>query len=78
MSHRQIDALYLSVPRDDHGYPAPTSTAGKKVTWRQLHQYRCFLLGIRDPETVALLWNEQEVKRRAAAPPKKGSRRDRR
>jgi hypothetical protein len=50
---------------------------GKPLSPRKLHEYRCFLLGISDKETVDQLWREAE-RELAADAPKKGVRRERR
>lgn len=50
--------------------------AGNLLAPRELHTLRCFLLGVRDPEAVQSLWDEEEAKRKAADP--KGKRKKRR
>lgn len=53
-------AYAFLVPRDESGAPIPQVTGARPVTPRELHEYRMFLLGIRDPETVQRLWEEEQ------------------
>jgi hypothetical protein len=62
MSVRQIEALYLCVPRDEHGRPTYRGKLGRMMSDREQHEYGCFLLGIREPETVEALWAEKQAK----------------
>ena len=71
---RQLDALFLSVARDERGCPTSLYVRFKPVSARQLHEYRCFLLGIREPETVKRLWLEERD--RLEGTPMKGTDRD--
>jgi hypothetical protein len=66
--------LYLDPVRDEHGVPVCAVAAyGRALSGRKLHDYRCFLLGITDPDAVAELWRLKEQARppAAAAPGRK-------
>lgn len=72
LSPRQVELFYLAPERDEFGQvvSAPV-VVGRPMSGRKLFAYRMFLLGIRDPETVERLWQEEKAKR----PPEKRRRR---
>ncbi len=56
-----MEALYLAPARGEYGEVLHTPiTVGTPMSGERLFRYRCFLLGIRDPDTVAGLWAEQQ------------------
>lgn len=63
MSPQQVEGLYLAHRRDEYGrLQLPPVTIGKPMSDRQRFEYGCFLLSIRDKETVAKLWAEEQAK----------------
>lgn len=75
MSPQQIEALYL-VKRDQYGNPSFPVPVGRLANPRELHRYRCWRRGIRDPEIVEDLWRaeQEKAKARAKERPKKKPR----
>ena len=72
----QVAALFVNPQRDEHGITIIRDSLGRVMSGKELHRYRLFLLGIRDPETVEALWKEEVAKQKdLAAQFKKGRRR---
>jgi hypothetical protein len=65
-------ALYLG-RRDQYGAPLPAAGMPTMPTPRRAFEYRCFNLGVRDPDAIEELWKEAR-----AAAEAKGKKRKRR
>jgi hypothetical protein len=72
----QIVRAFLEPPRNEHGVVLPPPPAlAPALTGREAFAYRLFLVGVRDPETVAALWAEERAKAPERSARKKKKRR---
>jgi hypothetical protein len=56
--------IYLAPQRGEHGeILSPVIMVGKPMSGLKLFRYKFSLLGIRDPETVAELWEKEKARR---------------